>query len=41
MSAPFLPICVHNSVDFYLSSVQFDLYFAGQDDSKTLQSFSS
>ena len=41
MSAPFLPICVHNYADFYLSSVQFDLYFAGQDDSKTLQSFSS
>jgi len=41
MSAPFLPICVHNSVDFYLSSVQFDLYFAGQDGSKILQSFSS
>ena len=40
MSAPFLPICVHNPADFYLSSVQFDLYFAGQDDSKTLQSFS-
>jgi len=41
MPAPFLLICVHNSEDFYLSSVQFDLYFAGQDDSKTLQSFSS
>ena len=41
MSAPFLPTCIHNSLDFYLSSVQFDLYFAGQNDSKTLQSLSS
>ena len=40
ISAPFLPICVHISADFYQSSVQFDLYFAGQVDLKIL-SFSS
>jgi len=30
-----------NFVDFWSSSVQLDLYFAGEDDSKTLRSFSS
>jgi len=41
MSAPSLEIYVYKSVDYESSFVQFDLYFAGEDASKTLQSFSS
>jgi len=41
MSAPSLQLHVKNSVDYDSYSALFDLYFAGEDDSKNLLSFSS